>query len=174
MKPTTKRQGQRSTGTLQLRPPPTSSCTASDATSTRSFTTSTWPLAAANCNGVQPRAAHAAETFLAEVEERVTTETGIERSSPDGHRPQRPRAIVLLHVHLGLGLEQQLDHLRAALECRPVQRGRASVRSPACGCASRHLPLRSSVPSCWSRCLLQGLFRCKFDRIMIMAKVHTS
>ena len=99
--------------------------------------------------------------FSLNVEERVTTETRIERSSPDGHRPQRPRAIVLLHVHLRLGREKQLDHLRLAVECCIVQRGPASVRSPACGCASGHLPLQSSVPSCWSRCLcykLQGLF----------------
>ena len=61
---------------------------------------------------------------------------GIKQSSPDGHRPQRPRAIVLLQVHLGLGLEKQLDHLRVAVACRWVQRGPASVRSPACGCAS--------------------------------------
>ena len=47
-------------------PPPSSFCTASDATFTRSFTTSTWPFQAARCNGVSPRAAHAAETFLAE------------------------------------------------------------------------------------------------------------
>ena len=76
----------------------------------------------------------------------------------DGHRPQRPRAIVRLHVHLRLGREKQLDHLREAVACRRVQRGPASVRSPACGCASGHLPLQSSVPSCWSWCLLQGLF----------------
>ena len=43
-------------------PRPSLSCTASDATSTRSFTTSTWPSAAAKCNGVRPQAAHAAET----------------------------------------------------------------------------------------------------------------
>ena len=147
-------------------PLPSLSCTASDATSTRSFTTSTWPKKAATCNGVRPRAAHAAETLFAEVEkESQPKPVGIERSSPDGHRPQRPRAIVLLHVHLRLGREKQLDHLRAAVQCRTEQRGPASVRSPACGCASGHLPLQSSVPSCWSRCLLQGLFRCMLDRI---------
>ena len=47
---------------------------------------------------------------------------GIERSSPDGHRQQRPRAIVRLHVHLRLGREKQLDHLREAVACRRVQR----------------------------------------------------
>ena len=67
----------------------------------------------------------------------------IERSSADGHRPQRPRAIVLLHVHLRLGREKQLDHLREAVACRRVQRGPASVRSPACGCASGHLPYKA-------------------------------
>ena len=64
--------------------------------------------------------------FSLNVEERVTTETGIERSSPHGH----PLAAARMH------------HIK---------------------CASGHLPLQSSVPSCWSRCLLQGLFRCMFD-----------
>ena len=83
-------------------PLPSLSCTPSDATSTRSFTTSTWPFQAATCNGIWPRAAHAAETFLAEVEERVTTETRWDRTkftrrSPTaeapGHRcPARPPA----------------------------------------------------------------------------------
>ena len=118
-------------------PLPSLSCTPSDATSTRSFTTSTWPKKAATCNGVQPQAAHAAETLFAEVEkESQPKPVGIERSSPDGHRPQRPRAIVLLQVHLRLGREKQPDHPLAADACRTVQRGFASVRSPACGCAS--------------------------------------
>ena len=101
---------------------------------------------------------------------------GIERSSPDGHRPQRLRAIFPLHVHLRLGLQKQLDHLRVAFDCRCVQRGPASVQSPPCGrmaavrmhhikCASGHLPLQSSAPSCWSRCLCYKAFfiRCMFD-----------
>ena len=42
-------------------------------------------------------------------------------------------AVVLLHVHRGLGLEKLLDHLRAAAARRRVQRGPASVRSLSCG-----------------------------------------
>ena len=44
------------------------SCTASDATSTRSFPTSTRPLAAAKCKGVQPQAGHAAGQCLKYIE----------------------------------------------------------------------------------------------------------
>ena len=59
---------------------------------------------------------------------------GIERSSPDGHRPQRPR---VWNPSCGRMAAAPMHHTK---------------------CASGHLPLRSSVPSCWSRCLLQGLF----------------
>ena len=141
-------------------PLPSSSCTASDATSTRSFTTSTWPSAAAHVQRSSASGSPCGRDISRWMwrKESQPKPVGIERSSPDGHRPQRPRAILRLHVHLRLGREKQLDHLREAVECRSVQRGPASVRSPSCGCASGHLPLQSSVPSCWSRCLLQGLF----------------
>ena len=42
-------------------------------------------------------------------------------------------AVVLLHVHRGIGLEKLLDHLRVAVSRRIVQRGPASVPSPSCG-----------------------------------------
>ena len=87
------------------------------------------------------------------------------RRSPNAEAP----AMDALHVHLRIGLEKPLDYLRAAIARCVVQGGPASVRSPSCGrmaaarmhhieCASGHLPLQSSVPSCWSRCLLQSLF----------------
>ena len=91
---------------------------------------------------------------------------GIERSSPDGHRPQRPWAIVRLHVHLRLGREKQLDHLREAVACRRVQRGPASVRSPACGCASGHLPYKARYQVVGVDVCYKAFFiRCMFDRI---------
>ena len=91
---------------------------------------------------------------------------GIERSSPDGHRQQRPRAIVRLHVHLRLGREKQLDHLREAVACRRVQRGPASVRSPACGCASGHLPYKARYQVVGVDVCYKAFFiRCMFDRI---------
>ena len=64
------------------------------------------------------------------------TETRWDRTQFTKRSPkklQRPRAIVRLRVHRGLGLEKQLDHLRAAASRRRiVQRGPASVRSPSC------------------------------------------
>ena len=39
--------------------------------------------------------------------------TQFARRSPK--KPQRPRAVVQLRVHAGLGLEKQKDHLRAAV-----------------------------------------------------------
>ena len=54
--------------------------------------------------------------------------TQFTRRSPK--KTQRPRAVFLLRVHRGLGLEKQLDHLRAAVSGRPVQRGRTSVWTP--------------------------------------------
>ena len=83
----------------------------------------------------------------------------------DGHRPQRPRAIVRLHVHLRLGREKQLDHLREAVACRRVQRGPASVRSPACGCASGHLPYKARYQVVGVDVCYKAFFiRCMFDR----------
>ena len=70
--------------------------------------------------------------------------TQFTRRSPK--KRQRPRAEgVLLHVHRGLGLEKQLDHLRVATARRFVERGLASVRSRPCGRSaaartSHHMP----------------------------------
>ena len=170
MKPTTKRRGQRSTGTLQLRPPAVFVLHRQRRHLHQELHHLHVTPGTGSCQ--MQRSLASGSPYGRDIyfslkwrKESQPKPVGIERSSPDGHRPQRPRAIVLLQVHLGLGLEKQLDHLRVAVACRWVQRGPASVRSPACGCASGHLPLQSSVPSCWSRCLLQGLFRCMFDRI---------
>ena len=75
--------------------------------------------------------------------------TKFARRSPK--KPQRPRAVLLLHVHRGLGLEKQLDHLRVAIFRRTVQRGPASVRSPSCGRSSGNpdVPSHKMTPKAW-------------------------
>ena len=181
VKPTTKRQGQRSTGTLQLRPPAVfvlhrqgrhlhqelhhlhvvfCSCVvqrspASGTPCGRDIS----PWSGGKSHNRNPLGSN-------EVHQTVT------------EKPQRPRAIVLLaRPPAPWPWEAAAPPPRGRSMPVIVQQGPASVRSPACGrsaaarmhnhieCASGHLPLESSVPSCWSRCLLQGLFhiRCMLD-----------
>ena len=135
-------------------PLPSLSCTPSDATSTRRFTTSTWPSAAAMCNGVRPRAAHAAETLFAEVEERVTTETcwdwtKFTRRSPTAEAP-------------GLWSPARPPAPWPWEAAGPPPRGR---RVPLCAAGSRLSPepvlwmcIRASTPAKLGTKLLESMF----------------